>query len=131
MIRRPPRSTRTDTLFPYTTLFRSEERRTDTGLAFDSELRVECFKRVLDDRQTQTGTTGCPRTTDIDTVETLRESRDVVVCDANTGIGHGKAHTLVAVLPVDTDHTTFWRIAHGLGDHIDDDDLKLNSSENR
>src|SRR3546814_2592955 len=29
MIRRPPRSTRTDTLFPYTTLFRSE-----AGIAF-------------------------------------------------------------------------------------------------
>src|SRR3546814_2832712 len=29
MIRRPPRSTRTDTLFPYTTLFRSKERRAD------------------------------------------------------------------------------------------------------
>src|SRR3546814_8983625 len=28
MIRRPPRSTRTDTLFPYTTLFRSMERLT-------------------------------------------------------------------------------------------------------
>src|SRR3546814_2921637 len=27
MIRRPPRSTRTDTLFPYTTLFRSKEPR--------------------------------------------------------------------------------------------------------
>src|SRR3546814_21004463 len=27
MIRRPPRSTRTDTLFPYTTLFRSSRRR--------------------------------------------------------------------------------------------------------
>src|SRR3546814_2295433 len=27
MIRRPPRSTRTDTLFPYTTLFRSQEQR--------------------------------------------------------------------------------------------------------
>src|SRR3546814_10971843 len=27
MIRRPPRSTRTDTLFPYTTLFRSQWRR--------------------------------------------------------------------------------------------------------
>src|SRR3546814_14070910 len=26
MMRRPPRSTRTDTLFPYTTLFRSEEK---------------------------------------------------------------------------------------------------------
>src|SRR3546814_2053389 len=29
MIRRPPRSTRTDTLFPYTTLFRSAGRRRD------------------------------------------------------------------------------------------------------
>src|SRR3546814_7314324 len=29
MIRRPPRSTRTDTLFPYTTLFRSETVRLD------------------------------------------------------------------------------------------------------
>src|SRR3546814_3359647 len=28
MIRRPPRSTRTDTLFPYTTLFRSRARQT-------------------------------------------------------------------------------------------------------
>src|SRR3546814_3330466 len=28
MIRRPPRSTRTDTLFPYTTLFRSPRQRT-------------------------------------------------------------------------------------------------------
>src|SRR3546814_1135446 len=31
MIRRPPRSTRTDTLFPYTTLFRSAFRRTTTS----------------------------------------------------------------------------------------------------
>src|SRR3546814_11310292 len=30
MIRRPPRSTRTDTLFPYTTLFRSSSPRTLT-----------------------------------------------------------------------------------------------------
>src|SRR3546814_6872738 len=33
MIRRPPRSTRTDTLFPYTTLFRSAEGYDETGLA--------------------------------------------------------------------------------------------------
>src|SRR3546814_10275529 len=35
MIRRPPRSTRTDTLFPYTTLFRSqwEEPLTGNGMA--------------------------------------------------------------------------------------------------
>src|SRR3546814_4124468 len=31
MIRRPPRSTRTDTLFPYTTLFRSTGRRPGHG----------------------------------------------------------------------------------------------------
>src|SRR3546814_7917410 len=31
MIRRPPRSTRTDTLFPYTTLFRSRHRSAGAG----------------------------------------------------------------------------------------------------
>src|SRR3546814_4742325 len=31
MIRRPPRSTRTDTLFPYTTLFRSESEADEDG----------------------------------------------------------------------------------------------------
>src|SRR3546814_19999734 len=31
MVRRPPRSTRTDTLFPYTTLFRSSRRRSARG----------------------------------------------------------------------------------------------------
>src|SRR3546814_5330661 len=31
MIRRPPRSTRTDTLFPYTTLFRSQVRVSDVA----------------------------------------------------------------------------------------------------
>src|SRR3546814_19460855 len=31
MIRRPPRSTRTDTLFPYTTLFRSTQPRAELG----------------------------------------------------------------------------------------------------
>src|SRR3546814_6815446 len=33
MIRRPPRSTRTDTLFPYTTLFRSDEAAASTAPA--------------------------------------------------------------------------------------------------
>src|SRR3546814_1804413 len=32
MIRRPPRSTRTDTLFPYTTLFRSHDDEVNTGI---------------------------------------------------------------------------------------------------
>src|SRR3546814_4342408 len=33
MIRRPPRSTRTDPLFPYTTLFRSQEQCAEAGFA--------------------------------------------------------------------------------------------------
>src|SRR3546814_5720001 len=44
MIRRPPRSTRTDTLFPYTTLFRStssawERRRQGIGYSHDRSHR--------------------------------------------------------------------------------------------
>src|SRR3546814_5416909 len=40
MIRRPPRSTRTDTLFPYTTLFRSI-------LALDRALRLLARQRLI------------------------------------------------------------------------------------
>src|SRR3546814_308790 len=46
MIRRPPRSTRTDTLFPYTTLFRSH----DTGLGdVDASVREQLHHAELDD----------------------------------------------------------------------------------
>src|SRR3546814_2167915 len=40
MIRRPPRSTRTDTLFPYTTLFRSDVTCVELQPGFAHELRV-------------------------------------------------------------------------------------------
>src|SRR3546814_15953781 len=38
MIRRPPRSTRTDTLFPYTTLFRSEDALDKAGVSRGSSI---------------------------------------------------------------------------------------------
>src|SRR3546814_2590563 len=41
MIRRPPRSTRTDTLFPYTTLFRSDRPLDENGVADRLVLRNE------------------------------------------------------------------------------------------
>src|SRR3546814_6536243 len=41
MIRRPPRSTRTDTLFPYTTLFRSPVRRRHRARRFRHWLYVD------------------------------------------------------------------------------------------
>src|SRR3546814_11271604 len=40
MIRRPPRSTRTDTLFPYTTLFRSKPSSAGKRIAFDGAKRT-------------------------------------------------------------------------------------------
>src|SRR3546814_17043837 len=46
MIRRPPRSTRTDTLFPYTTLFRSTGR-TPRGASVDALEALENGDRGL------------------------------------------------------------------------------------
>src|SRR3546814_8053509 len=40
MIRRPPRSTRTDTLFPYTTLFRSNTASSTTHLSLNGARRT-------------------------------------------------------------------------------------------
>src|SRR3546814_11301386 len=44
MIRRPPRSTRTDTLFPYTTLFRSR----DAARPAEGEDVLDFFEGVVD-----------------------------------------------------------------------------------
>src|SRR3546814_12761264 len=48
MIRRPPRSTRTDTLFPYTTLFRSEKVITALGggLGIFGVALAYCYKEA-------------------------------------------------------------------------------------
>src|SRR3546814_14880230 len=46
MIRRPPRSTRTDTLFPYTTLFRSQHEAELGGDALRTRLHGEVFFRA-------------------------------------------------------------------------------------
>src|SRR3546814_12942030 len=45
MIRRPPRSTRTDTLFPYTTLFRSNN--ADGITVHDGDTEIGTFEDVL------------------------------------------------------------------------------------
>src|SRR3546814_2144187 len=53
MIRRPPRSTRTDTLFPYTTLFRSTLQRLDllavlVAVALSGDRRAVVLRRMDD-----------------------------------------------------------------------------------
>src|SRR3546814_2948131 len=47
MIRRPPRSTRTDTLFPYTTLFRSALAHVGDGLVEQSNQAVTALDPVV------------------------------------------------------------------------------------
>src|SRR3546814_3333365 len=71
MIRRPPRSTRTDTLFPYTTLFRSNMSYADliggppkgvtatgTPAAFDEFALTQQFQYLANGRLTQTQRSG-------------------------------------------------------------------------
>src|SRR3546814_9085714 len=55
MIRRPPRSTRTDTLFPYTTLFRSDEANTVKTLQTGTTLELNW---LLDSGATLTSISG-------------------------------------------------------------------------
>src|SRR3546814_14729801 len=48
MIRRPPRSTRTDTLFPYTTLFRSWDRsQFPDGVRFEHRDALDAVQQQL------------------------------------------------------------------------------------
>src|SRR3546814_13824903 len=49
MVRRPPRSTRTDTLFPYTTLFRSTDKLITTRPGFEADRKRA--RAILDDER--------------------------------------------------------------------------------
>src|SRR3546814_10488643 len=56
MKRRPPRSTRTDTLFPYTTLFRSRPQRASRRHAKFQDRALERHRRRAQARATVTAT---------------------------------------------------------------------------
>src|SRR3546814_10908365 len=66
MIRRPPRSTRTDTLFPYTTLFRSKNKRKLTSpLMFTP--RYDPYKEIASEKMTRMGTISVAASTRVTT----------------------------------------------------------------
>src|SRR3546814_13038072 len=48
MIRRPPRSTRTDTLFPYTTLFRSAGFESAEAVEHSRKSHIECEREAFE-----------------------------------------------------------------------------------
>src|SRR3546814_15041746 len=90
MIRRPPRSTRTDTLFPYTTLFRSDPAAQMHGLArkrarkadLDVELLTLPAERIpAEDESFDTVLTTFTLCTIPDAVSALREMRRVLKPD--------------------------------------------------
>src|SRR3546814_19133618 len=56
MIRRPPRSTRTDTLFPYTTLFRSRSHSLErTNMTYCVGMLIEAGLVMMADTRTNAG----------------------------------------------------------------------------
>src|SRR3546814_8677857 len=82
MIRRPPRSTRTDTLFPYTTLFRS------------GDLLAAKLGRLV---QTQASDRGAPTPTSFPLPR--GDDFDIVAIGASTGGIHALSRLLRAIPP--------------------------------
>src|SRR3546814_13549421 len=100
MIRRPPRSTRTDTLFPYTTLFRSDQR--------NNKFAIDFFGSELA-RNRRIGADSFP---------------EQPVAGLQDGVGRGD-RLLDAALDADVESDPFARNAEG---QLDRKSTRLNSS---
>src|SRR3546814_5186504 len=93
MIRRPPRSTRTDTLFPYTTLFRSGglliRQAEFVGTLFPgAELgRVDAGDRAESDERREIGAR------DARVIMVVGPEVELAIGDAVIGIGRSEEHT--------------------------------------
>src|SRR3546814_19931396 len=81
MIRRPPRSTRTDTLFPYTTLFRSNLDQLNTaisGVSADTNPLAVSYDDNDKDSITLQGTSGTTKITQLAAGDLSATSTDAV-----------------------------------------------------
>src|SRR3546814_2258611 len=96
MIRRPPRSTRTDTLFPYTTLFRSLDMLgSQAALALDALAQAEALHEKRSEARFQ---------------QLVRHSSDAVIIAGRDGRIRYQSPSVVRVLgylTVDLDGTSF------------------------
>src|SRR3546814_20095579 len=89
MIRRPPRSTRTDTLFPYTTLFRSQLDAGDVALAgraLEGQAATMQKDQRLRQRQAQAGALGLAVQRLVHLAEGRHHHVEVRVRDAAAGV---------------------------------------------
>src|SRR3546814_9537775 len=76
MRRRPPRSTRTDTLVPYTTLFRSAERQVDAGACRHRHQMDDAVGRTADRHGQRHGIVEGRRAQDIGRLEVVPDHLD-------------------------------------------------------
>src|SRR3546814_8636505 len=100
MIRRPPRSTRTDTLFPYTTLFRSEAQETGGEAVVQAE--IELLDRAVGSTAAMAASAvGKRENDDFDKIVTLYiaakagevlRGPDIVVAAEKAGLSYGHMH---------------------------------------
>src|SRR3546814_4241609 len=93
MIRRPPRSTRTDTLFPYTPLFRSNinlsvasgERIVICGPSGSGKsTMIRCINRLEEHQQGSIVVDGTELTNDLKQIETIRRDVGMVRSEEHT-----------------------------------------------
>src|SRR3546814_17900755 len=108
MRRRPPRSTRTDTLFPYTTLFRSEIVARHAGIVDENVDLSERVDRRGDERIDRGPVTEVARQRDMVAAECVAESTQLV----GVGARHRKPRALRAARLRDGRTTA----ARGVGD---------------
>src|SRR3546814_5997335 len=91
MIRRPPRSTRTDTLFPYTTLFRSEGRAVAQRLLAQADVVLESYRP------------GVAKRLEVDYERAKALNPGVVYCSIT---GYGQTGPLAAIPGRSEEHTS-------------------------
>src|SRR3546814_6579189 len=99
MIRRPPRSTRTDTLFPYTTLFRSCE--ADLSRSAFTERPAQASREQVEEPSAKVHCFGCgPRSEEhTSELQSLMRISYAVFCLKKKKVCNNNSHTISTTQP--------------------------------
>src|SRR3546814_20760182 len=120
MIRRPPTSTRTDTLFPYTTRFRSK-RTAPARHRADFDAAAVVLDDAEHDRQAQAG----PLANRLGRVERLEDALPHLLAHAAAGVEDADRDAVVFGLRMQIDTTLAFDRLAGIGDQVEEDLVPL------